>query len=48
MSAYFDAVRVSAGNSYVWETEAPLIMNQTFDPGFHIDLHCKDLNSEQP
>jgi 3-hydroxyisobutyrate dehydrogenase len=44
MSAYFDAVRVSAGNSYVWETEAPLIMNQTFDPGFHIDLHCKDLN----
>lgn len=40
----FDAIRLSAGNSYVWETEVPLILNQTFDPGFHIDLHCKDLN----
>eukprot|EP00040_Diaphanoeca_grandis_P043162 m.267175 g.267175 ORF g.267175 m.267175 type:complete len:375 (+) comp71579_c0_seq1:110-1234(+) len=44
MSAYFDAVRLSAGNSYVWETEMPLVFNQSFDPGFHIDLHCKDLN----
>eukprot|EP00041_Stephanoeca_diplocostata_P019280 m.413230 g.413230 ORF g.413230 m.413230 type:complete len:390 (-) comp21264_c0_seq1:210-1379(-) len=44
MSSYFDAVRNSAGNSYVWETEVPLILNQTFDPGFHIDLHCKDWN----
>jgi len=42
LKAYFDAVRTSAGNSYVWETEVPLAFNQTFDPGFHIDLHCKD------
>jgi 3-hydroxyisobutyrate dehydrogenase-like beta-hydroxyacid dehydrogenase len=28
----------------VWETEVPLILNQTFDPGFHIDLHNKDWN----
>lgn len=42
--AYFDAVRLSAGNSFVWETEAPLVFNQTFEPGFTIDLHCKDLN----
>jgi 3-hydroxyisobutyrate dehydrogenase len=44
LSAYFDAVRASAGNSYVWETEVPLAFNGTYDPGFHIDLHCKDLN----
>lgn len=24
--------------------QVPLILNQTFDPGFHIDLHCKDLH----
>ena len=30
----------SAGNSYVFETEVPLIYNGTYDPGFTIDLHC--------
>lgn len=42
--SYFDAVRLSAGSSFVWETEAPLVFNQTFEPGFTLDLHCKDLN----
>jgi 3-hydroxyisobutyrate dehydrogenase-like beta-hydroxyacid dehydrogenase len=31
------------GNSYVWETEVPLVFNQTFDPDFTLALHCKDL-----
>ena len=41
LSAFFDGVRNSAGNSYVFETEVPLIYNGTYDPGFTIDLHCK-------
>jgi 3-hydroxyisobutyrate dehydrogenase len=44
MEAFFDGVRASAGNSYVFETETPLFFNQTFDPGFTIDLHIKDLS----
>ena len=44
LSAYFDGVRNSAGNSYVFETETPLIFNGTYEPGFTIDLHTKDLN----
>lgn len=43
LNAFFDGVRASAGNSYVFETEVPLMFNQTFDPGFFIELHCKDL-----
>lgn len=41
---FFDAIRLSAGNSYVFETEAPLVFNQTFDPHFTLGLHTKDLN----
>ena len=43
LHSFFDAIRVSAGNSFVWETEAPLVFNQTFDPDFTMALHCKDL-----
>lgn len=43
MEAFFLGIRQSAGNSYVFETEVPLFFNQTFDPHFTIDLHCKDL-----
>mmetsp|Transcript_69014 Transcript_69014/g.128910 ORF Transcript_69014/g.128910 Transcript_69014/m.128910 type:complete len:333 (+) Transcript_69014:77-1075(+) len=39
----FDAIRASAGNTYVWETEGPLAMNGTYDPGFALALHNKDL-----
>lgn len=44
LRALFDAVRFSAGNTYVWETEGPLIFNGTYDPDFTLSLHCKDLN----
>jgi 3-hydroxyisobutyrate dehydrogenase len=43
LKSFFDAIRLSAGNSYVFETEAPLVFNQTFDPHFTLALHCKDL-----
>lgn len=44
MQAAFDGIRASAGNSFVFETEAPLMFNGTYDPGFTLELHCKDLN----
>jgi 3-hydroxyisobutyrate dehydrogenase len=44
MENFFDGIRFSAGNSYVFETEVPLMFKGTFDPNFTIDLHCKDLS----
>ena len=44
LKSLFDAIRFSAGNTYTWETEAPLIFNGTYEPDFTIGLHCKDLN----
>ncbi|KXJ23312.1 uncharacterized protein LOC110250796 [Exaiptasia diaphana] len=43
MESFFDGIRLSAGNSYVFETEVPLMFKGTYDPDFTIDLHCKDL-----
>lgn len=34
LQAFFEGVRASAGNSYVFETETPLIFNQTFGTFF--------------
>ena len=44
LKSLFDAIRFSAGNTYTWEIEGPLIFNGTYDPGAPIALHCKDLN----
>lgn len=44
LKSLFDTIRFSAGNTYTWETEAPLVFNGTYDPDFTIGLHCKDLN----
>ena len=41
---FFHGIRASAGNSFVFETEAPLIFNGSHDPGFTMGLHCKDLD----
>ena len=43
LKMFFEAVRFSAGNSYVIETEGPLVFNGSFDPDFSLELHCKDL-----
>ena len=43
LDTFWEAIRFSAGNSFVWETEGPLIMNGSYDPDFTLDLQCKDL-----
>lgn len=44
LPALWDALKASAGNSYVLETEGPFIMNGSFDTDFALKLHCKDLD----
>jgi len=44
LPALFDALKASAGCSYVLETEGPFIMNGSFDTDFALKLHCKDLD----
>ena len=42
LTAAFEAIRASSGNSFVHETESPLILNGSYDIGFTMDLACKD------
>jgi len=42
MRTMFDCIRASAGNSFVWETGGPMLMQGTYDPSFSIALQCKD------
>lgn len=44
LSALFDGIRASSGNSYTIETEMPLVFDGTYDVGFSLALACKDLN----
>ena len=44
LKALFNAIRFSAGNTFIWETEAPLIFNGTYDPEATLRILCKDLN----
>ena len=44
LKSFFDAIRFSAGNSFVWETEAPLVFNGSYDTHAAIELHTKDLH----
>jgi len=44
LTNFFHGIRASAGNSFVFETEAPLVFNGSHDPGFTLALHCKDLD----
>ncbi|KAK3874980.1 hypothetical protein Pcinc_020129 [Petrolisthes cinctipes] len=43
LNTFWRAIRVSAGNSFVWETGAPLVFNGQYDPGFPLTLQNKDL-----
>lgn len=43
LRTFWNAIRVSAGNSFVWETAGPLIFSGSYDPGFPITLQNKDL-----
>ena len=42
LKTFWDAVRSSSGNSFVWETGGPMVMQGNYDPSFDIALHCKD------
>ena len=42
LKTFWDAIRSSSGNSFVWETGGPMVMQGTYDPSFDIALHCKD------
>ena len=39
----YDVIRASSGTSFVFETEAQLVLNGSYDVGFTIDLALKDL-----
>jgi len=42
LRAFWDCIRASAGNSFVWETGGPMLMQGTYDPSFSIALQSKD------
>jgi 3-hydroxyisobutyrate dehydrogenase len=42
LSAAYEAIRHSSGNSFVHETESQLILNGSYDIDFTMDLACKD------
>ena len=44
LKTFWDAMRLSAGNSFAWETGVPLVFNKKYDPDFNMDLMCKDLS----
>ncbi|XP_063888045.1 LOW QUALITY PROTEIN: 2-(hydroxymethyl)glutarate dehydrogenase-like [Scylla paramamosain] len=43
LRTFWEAIRVSAGNSFVWETAGPLVFKGSYDPGFTMVLQNKDL-----
>eukprot|EP00485_Elphidium_margaritaceum_P004641 CAMPEP_0202710436 /NCGR_PEP_ID=MMETSP1385-20130828/22423_1 /ASSEMBLY_ACC=CAM_ASM_000861 /TAXON_ID=933848 /ORGANISM="Elphidium margaritaceum" /LENGTH=333 /DNA_ID=CAMNT_0049369979 /DNA_START=21 /DNA_END=1019 /DNA_ORIENTATION=+ len=43
LEQFWHAIRYSAGNTFVWETEAPLVFNGTYDTEFAVELQCKDM-----
>ncbi|KAG0716725.1 3-hydroxyisobutyrate dehydrogenase, mitochondrial [Chionoecetes opilio] len=43
LRTFWEAIRVSAGNSFVWETGGPVIFKGSYDPGFTMALQNKDL-----
>ena len=45
ISKVFDAVRSGFAGSKVLESQVPKILEHTFQPGFRIDLHLKDLRN---
>ena len=43
LKTFWNAIRLSAGNSYGWETIGPFIFKGAYDPSFTIELFCKDM-----
>ena len=44
MKLVFDAMRVSSGNSFCWETEVPLVLRGEYDPNFTAEMMAKDIS----
>jgi 3-hydroxyisobutyrate dehydrogenase len=43
LTALFEGIKASSGNSYTIEKEIPLVYNGSYDVGFSLALTCKDL-----
>ena len=43
LPTFWHAIRASAGNSFLWETAGPNIMNGDYHKDFNMDLICKDI-----
>ncbi len=49
MNTVYEAIRISSGNSFVHETESPVILNGSRDINFTMDLVIKDVGlSSEP
>eukprot|EP00510_Aplanochytrium_minuta_P001532 CAMPEP_0184021018 /NCGR_PEP_ID=MMETSP0954-20121128/9679_1 /TAXON_ID=627963 /ORGANISM="Aplanochytrium sp, Strain PBS07" /LENGTH=380 /DNA_ID=CAMNT_0026302959 /DNA_START=128 /DNA_END=1271 /DNA_ORIENTATION=- len=44
MKLVFDAIRVSAGNSYCWESEVPRMLRGDYYPDFTAEMMAKDIS----
>ena len=44
MKLVFDAMRVSSGNSFCWETEVPRMLRGDYYPDFTADMMAKDIS----
>ena len=44
MKLVFDAMRVSSGNSFCWETEVPLTLRGEYSPNFMAAMMAKDIS----
>ena len=47
LTTFFHAMRAGAGNSFVWETEVPLVLNGTYDHGGPLSIQVKDIQLGQ-
>ncbi|XP_076068895.1 2-hydroxy-3-oxopropionate reductase-like [Oratosquilla oratoria] len=43
LRTFWDAIRVSVGNSFAWETACPFYFNGSYDTSFTVDLFTKDM-----
>lgn len=44
MKLVFDAMRVSSGASFCWDTEVPLVLQGSYDPNFTAEMMRKDIS----
>ncbi|XP_018007219.1 2-hydroxy-3-oxopropionate reductase [Hyalella azteca] len=43
LKLFYEAIRVSAGHSFVWDTGVPFVLQGSYEPGFTMELFCKDM-----